>query len=286
MASRQEITERLRRESYAKRATALREAAQKQASNIPIISAYGSSSGGGGGSSSSYPDRVDISIEGKFVGFACNTKDMYNDGDTPIYYGEIYFEKVPRGIYLYWNGSNWGIDDDLDPPYQAIGPTTKDNVYGTYTDDKGFIGEVSAYSGDLSKECPALPSGPGGIVTSFISSPEIGVTWSWEGVPTRIGSDEYEAAGRISGFQTNDLPASVDTLTGSFRLTYKSSTSSWTITNNGPIAMWDMTEPISTTVFSLLAGGQVVLTGDNPATDTIGYFDKGTFGGQVTYISF
>jgi len=280
MASRQEITERLRRESYAKRATALREAAQKQANNAPISAAAGASSGGGG-SSSSYPDRVSFSVGGEIAGFACNTKDMYNDGDTPIYYGPLFGDNY----FLYWDGNNWGLDNDLDEPFVGTGPTTKNSLYGTYTNKDGSM-EVIAYSGDLSKECPALPSGPGGLATSFISSLGVGVTWDWAGAPIKTGPDEFEVAGKISGFQTNDLPASVDTLIGNFKLTYKSPTSSWTITNNGPMAMWDMTEPVSTTVFSLLVGGQVVLTGGDPSSDLTGTFDKGTFGGQVTYISF
>jgi hypothetical protein len=265
MASRQEITERLRRESYAKRATALREAAQKQASNSPISAAAGASSGGGGGTSSSYPDRVSFSVGGEVAGFACNTKDMYGDSDTPIYYGPLFGDNY----FLYWNGSNWGLDNDLVHPFIGTGPTTKNSLYGTYTNKDGSM-EVIAYSGDLSKECPALPSGE---TSSTISSGR--VAWAWDGLPIKTGPDEFEVAGKISGYSLD--PPIEGTLAGSFILAFDSKFGTWSIRNNG-LTLGSFTVDVLD-----IPTASTMETGDDPITDTIGSFDEGSVRGIVIY---
>ena len=267
---RQILIEQLRRQSIQKRTQALKEAVQKQAMNAPIAGASSS----GGGSSSLYPDRVDIFIVGQesVAGFACNTKDMYNDGDTPIYYGEISIGGGKQNVYLYWNGVNWGLDNDLNPPYQAAGPTTKNNLYGTYL---GIGGggqpdlKVSAYSQAASIECPALP---GGETMSIISDPG-NTKWAWDGIPTSIGGNQWTATGIVSGFALNNSPET--TLTGDFLIGYDG-ISDWSLRNNGPMTLG----PFTVSVLSIPTG---TVTGAGPDVTLNGSFDTGTISGTVIY---
>ena len=255
------LIEQIRQQSIQKRTQVLKEAVQKQAMNAPIAGASSS----GGGSSSSYPDRVSFSLGGEVAGFACNTKDMYGDGDTPIYYGPFFGDNY----FLYWNGNYWGLDNDLDQPFIGTGPTTKDNLLGTYANSEGSM-EVIAYSGDLSKECPALPSGE---TSSSISSGN--VAWSWEGVPISTGPNEWNATGQISGYSLD--PTIEGTLAGSFILTFDSD-DTWSIKDNG------LTLGKSFTVNVLdIPTARTKVTGDNPTTDTIGFFDEGSVSGIVIY---
>ena len=270
--SRHILIEQIRQQSIQKRTQVLKEAVQKQAMNAPIAGA--SSSGGGGGSSSSFPDRVDLFIVGgskEPEGFVCNTKDMYNDGDTPIYYGTISFGGVPTNVYIYWNGVNWGLDNDLNPPYQAIGPTTKNNLYGTY--DGGGAPqpniEAKVYSQAPSLECIALP---GGETTSSILPSGI-VTWAWDGIPTSIGGNQWTANGIVSGLILNN---SVETtLTGDFLIGYDG-ISDWSLRNNGPMTLG----PFTVSVLSIPTG---TVTGAGPDVTLNGSFDTGTISGTVIY---
>lgn len=245
--------------------------------NAPIAGASSS----GGGSSSLYPDRVDIFMVGqeKVAGFACNTKDMYNDGDTPIYYGEISIEGRGQNVYLYWNGVNWGLDDDLNPGYQAVGPTTKNNVYGTYlaiSDGQPDL-TVSEYSQVASIECPALPEG--GVGESTISSGI--VTWSWDGAPVLREPNIWDVTGTITGFTLDNIPA--DTLTGDFMLTFDSFGSMWSIRNSGSMILSNSAPPppISTNVEVLSISDAT--SEDNPSSDLTGTFDAGSINGVVIY---
>ena len=221
--------------------------------------------GGGSSSGSSYPDRVSFSVGGEVAGFACNTKDMYGDGDTPIYYGPFFGDNY----FLYWNGNNWGLDNDLDQPFIGTGPTTKDNLLGTYANSEGSM-EVIAYSGDLSKECPALPSGE---TSSSISSGN--VAWSWEGVPISKGPNEWNATGQISGYSLD--PTIEGTLAGSFILTLDSEFLTWSIKDNG-LTLGSFTVNVLD-----IPTARTKVTGDNPTTDTIGFFDEGSVSGIVIY---
>lgn len=229
---RSKIIEQIRQQSIVVRGQALREAAQKSASNAPP-SAHGASGGGGGsGRSTSYPDRVEVNFDmgkGSMIGFLCNTKDMYNDGDTPIYFGDIDGGKGEFNMYLYWNGVNWGLDDDLDAPHRMTGPTTKTSLYGEYVgigESKGSVATVSEYTGSLEEECTPQPSAKSSTITSAVG-------WQWDGNPIKIGPDRFRASGTIYGLQLNDSPE--DKLYGDFELIVDGEAiTKWSISNATP----------------------------------------------------
>ncbi len=183
-----------------------------------------------GGGSTSYPDRVEVNFdigEESMIGFLCNTKDMYNDGDTPIYFGDIGGGKGEFNMYLYWNGVNWGIDDDLDTPHRATGPTTKTSLFGKYVgigESEGFVATVSEYTGSLKEECTPQPSAKSSIITCAAG-------WQWDGYPIQIGPNLYHASGSIYGVYLNDSPE--DTLYGDFELKVDE-IGNWSISNATP----------------------------------------------------
>ena len=180
-----------------------------------------------GGGSTSYPDRVEVNFdigEGSLIGFLCNTKDMYNDGDTPIYFGDIGGDNGEFNMYLCWNGVNWGLDDDLDAPHRMTGPTTKTSPFGEYVDDKS-VATVSEYTGSLKEECTPQPSAKSSIITSAAG-------WQWDGYPIQIGPNHFRASGTIYGLQLNDSPE--DTLYGDFELMRKEGFNYWSISNATP----------------------------------------------------
>ncbi len=234
--------------------------------------------GGGSSSGSSYPDRISITIEGLDAGFACNTKYMYNDGDTPIYYGTINMGgPSPFIVFLYWNGVNWGMDDDLGPPLQATGPTTKDSLLGSYVSE-GTVIEVTSYTGDPSLECP-VPSA--GETASQILPSSGAVAWSWGSNPTLrpFETNIWDAQGMISGFTLDNSPA--NTLAGNFKIEFNTFTSTWSIRNSGPMTL---SSGIISNDVSVLSVPSATSAND-PSSKLSGNFTTGSFFGEIIWNS-
>ena len=277
MNQRQRLLEQIRQQSIQKRAQALREAAQKQANNAPIAAAAGASSsgGGGGGGTFSYPEKVSVEIPGLGSSYLCNTGDFYNDGDTPIYYGEIEIIGKPSPIYMYYDGTNWGLDQDLDPdPKNAIGPEGAQNFYGTYTG----IGPgapnpiVSVYSGDPTAKCVSP--------TNEVSAPIQGaVAWSWIAPPNPINATQYEVVGTISGLVV--VGSSDNAMTGQFILTSQGG-DMWSLQTAGPGSA--VLSPSGSSI-NTVSVFNATTTGNDPSEKPSGNWVVSKFTGLITYTS-
>ena len=273
MNQRQRLLEQIRQQSIQKRAQALREAAQKQASNAPIAAAAGSSSGGGGGARTfSYPEKVSVELPGLGSGYLCNTGDFYNDGDTPIYYGEIEISGKAAPTYMYYNGANWGLDGDLNPPYNAIGPEGAQNLYGTYTG----IGPaapnpiVSIYSGDPAAKCVSP--------TNEVLAPIQGAgAWSWLSPPNPINAIQWEVVGSIGGLSV--VGSSDNAMTGQFILTSHGG-GMWSLQTAAPGSA--VLSPSGSSINTVSVFNATTLVGD-PSADLSGSWVVSKFTGFITY---
>lgn len=275
MSQRQGLLEQIRQQSIQKRAQALREAAQKQASNAPIVAAAaaGASSGGGGGGTFSYPEKVSVGIPGFASGYLCNTGDFYNDGDTPIYYGEIEIDGRPSPTYMYYDGTNWGLDQDLNPPYSAIGPEGAQNFYGTYTGigDEAPNPIVSIYSGDPAAECVS----PANEVSAPIQG---AVAWSWTEPQNPINPSQWEVFGTISGLVV--VGSSDNAMTGQFILTDQGG-GNWSLASAPGSAVLS---PSGSSINSVSVFNATT-TGGDPSADLSGSWVFSKFTGLITYTS-
>jgi hypothetical protein len=273
MNQRQRLLEQIRQQSIQKRAQALKEAAQRQASNAPIAAAAGAAAGGGGGARTfSYPEKVSVELPGFASGYLCNTGEFYNDGDTPIYYGEIEILGRPSPIYMYYNGTNWGLDGDLNPPYNAIGPEGAQNLYGTYTG----IGDVpnpivSVYSGDPAAECVS----PANEVSAPIQG---AVAWSWIVPPNPINLSQYEVVGTISGLVV--VGSSDNAMTGQFILTSQGTGGSWSLQTAAPGSA--VLSPSGSSI-NTVSVFNATTTGLKPSVELSGNWVVTTFTGLITY---
>lgn len=274
MSQRQRLLEQIRQQSIQKRAQALREAAQKQASNAPIAAAAGASSGGGGGGTFSYPEKVSVELPGFGSGYLCNTGDFYNDGDTPIYYGEVEISGRPSPTYMYYDGANWGLDQDLNPPYNAIGPEGAQNLYGTYTG----IGPgapnpiVSVYSGDPAAECVS----PANVVSAAIQG---AVAWSWQAPPNPINATQWTVVGTISGVS---IVGSLDNeMFGQFILTDQGG-GNWSLQTTAPGSA--ILNPSGSSI-NTVSVFNATTTGNDPSSDPSGNWVVTKFTGLITYTS-
>jgi len=273
MNQRQRLLEQIRQQSIQKRAQALREAAQKQASNAPIAAAAGASSGGGGGARTfSYPEKVSVELPGIGSGYLCNTGDFYNDGDTPIYYGEIEILGRPSPIYMYYDGTNWGLDGDLNPPYSAIGPEGAQNLYGTYTGIGDGVPNpiVSIYSGDPAAECVS----PINEVSAAIQGAD---AWSWQTPPIPINATQWTVVGTISGLVV--VGSSDNAMTGQFILTSQGG-GSWSLQTAAPGSA--ALSPSGSSINTVSVFNATTLVGD-PSADLSGSWVFSKFTGLITY---
>ena len=274
MSQRQQLIEQIRQQSIQKRTQALREAVQKQASNAPIVAAAGASLvGGGGGGAFSYPDRVSVELPGLGSSFLCNTGDFYNDSNTPIYYGEIEIGGKPSPIYMYYNGTNWGLDADLTPPYYAIGPEGAQNLYGAYTalDPGAPNAIVSIYSGDPAAEC-ASSGNEGSTVIAAIQG---ALAWSWTAPPFLIDVAQWSVTGTISGLSV--VGSSDNAMTGKFILTDQGG-GMWALQTSGTGS--ELLIP-SGSLINIVSVTNATTTGGNPSADLSGSWSK--FTGSITY---
>jgi len=228
--------------------------------------------GGGGARTFSYPKKVSIEFPPGFgSGYLCNTGDFYNDGDTPIYYGEIEIMGRPSPIYMYYDGTNWGLDADLVPPYNAIGPEGAQNLYGAYTalEPGNPNPTVSIYSGDPAAECVS----PADNVQAAIQGAN---AWSWNTPPNSINPSQWEVVGIISGLVVSG--SSDFSMSGQFILTDMSE-GKWSLQTAGPGAILNPSESsiITASVFN------ATTTGGNPSADVSGSWNPDSFTGLITY---
>jgi len=275
MNQRQQLIEQIRQQSIQKRAQALREAAQKQASNAPIAAAAGASSSGGGGTFS-YPEKVSFELPGFGSSYLCNTGDFYNDGDTPIYYGEIEIIGRPSPIYMYYDGTNWGLDldGDLDPPYSAIGPEGAQNLYGAYTGIGPGVPNpiVSIYNGDPTAECVS----PANEVSAAIQG---AVAWSWQTPPIPINATQWTVVGTISGVS---IVGSLDNeMFGQFILTGQGG-GMWSLQTAAPGNA--ILNPSGSSI-NTISVFNATTTGNDPSEKPSGNWVVSKFTGLITYTS-
>lgn len=227
---------------------------------------------GGSGGTFSYPEKVSVEFPGFGTGYLCDTGDFYNDGDTPIYYGEIEIMGRPSPIYMYYDGENWGLDQDLGFPYNAIGPEGAQNLYGTYTGigpgDPNPI--VSIYSGDPAAEC-ASPT------NEVLASIQGAVAWSWTAPPLPINPSQWTVDGTISGLV---VVGSLDNaMTGQFILTSLGG-SGWSLQTPAPGSAELSPSGSSINTISVF---NATTTGGNPSADLSGGWVFSKFTGLITY---
>lgn len=232
MNQRQRLLEQIRQQSIQKRAQALKEAAQRQANNVPISAAAGASSGGGGRAACDPEAGVTL----YFVG-----------GETTVAARMTYFGQDPNDNPTYGTSiipGLFGVELDYDVESSQWRLTVKQGEEESYsyspslisqnwTDTVGFITPLYSVCGtlDLDEWCIDIPdlgfgplkaqALPGWFGIPVTEQPNVWVyavgVYSWVRDGDQFGwfveLDEIGEAVVLGGSQ-DVLPSTVDIVTG------------------------------------------------------------------------